>query len=135
MSKGLKCHFFITKVPEIEQIEAEGLFYNQELSYKEMLCRSKNAKCLLDINPKEAYGGYTSRFYEAIMYNRKLISDNPITNNSPFYNSKDIIYVTKPEDISDDYLKNIDSNVNYHYNGEFSPIRMIEKVDGLLQEL
>lgn len=132
--KGLKCHFFIINVPEEEQIKADGLYYNCYLPYKEMLCRSVNAKCLLDINQIEAYGGYTSRFYEAIMYNRKLISDNPITEESSFFNKKDIIYVTKPEDITDDFLNNLDSVVDYHYNGEFSPLRMIETVEGLLHK-
>lgn len=132
--KGLKCHFFITKVPPENQIEGEGLFYDRFLPYKEMLCRSVNSKCLLDINPKEALGGYTSRFYEAIMYNRKLISDNPITEESSFYTPKDIIYVTKPEDITDDFIVNLDSIVDYHYNGEFSPLRMIDVVENLLQK-
>ena len=131
--KGLKCHFYITEVPESEQIDAEGLFYNCFMPYKEMLCRSFNAKCLLDINQKDAYGGYTSRFYEAIMYNRKLISDNPITKESSFYNPKDILFVSKPEDITDGFINDLDSIVNYNYNGEFSPIRMIERVDGILQ--
>ncbi len=132
-AKGLKCHFFITGVPESEQFVADGLFYNRFMPYHEMLCRSVNAKCLLDINQIEAYGGYTSRFYEAIMYNRKLISDNPITKDSSFYNSNDIIFVTKPEDITDDYINSLDTTVNYNYNGEFSPVRMIERVDSLLQ--
>ena len=132
--KGLKCHFFITMVPEEEQIVADGLFYNCFLPYKEMLCRSFNAKCLLDINQKDACGGYTSRFYEAIMYNRKLISDNPITKESSFYNENDIAYVNKPEDITEDYLKNLNSHVDYHYNGEFSPLRMIETVEKLLKK-
>lgn len=131
--KGLICHFFITKVPKEKQIAAEGLYYSIGMTYKEMLCRSKNAKCLLDINQKEAFGGYTSRFYEAIMYNRKLISDNPITKDSSFYNQNDVIYVTKPEDITDEYISNLDSTVNYHYNGEYSPLRMIETVENLLK--
>lgn len=131
--KGLKCHFFIAEVPERDQVKGEGLFYNRFMPYKEMLCRSVNSKCLLDINQKDAYGGYTSRFYEAIMYNRKLISDNPITMDSSFYNPKDIIFVTKPEEITDVYLNNLESTVDYHYNGEFSPIRMIETVEKLLK--
>ncbi len=130
--KGLKCHFFITEVPEKEQIKEEGLFYNHFMPYKEMLFRSVNAKCLLDINQKDAWGGYTSRFYEAIMYNRKLISDNPMTKHSSFFDQINIIFVTQPEDITDDYLSNIDAKVDYHYNGEFSPLRMIETVENLL---
>jgi hypothetical protein len=133
-NKGLKCDFFIAEVPEKNQILGEGLFYNYFMPYKEMLCRSINAKCLLDINQEDAFGGYTSRFYEAIMYNRKLISDNPITKDSSFYNPKDIIFVTKPEDITEEYIKNIGSSIDYHYNGEFSPLRMIETVEKLLQE-
>lgn len=132
--KGLKCHFFITEVPENEQINGEGLFYNHFMPYKEMLCRSVQAKCLLDVNQKDAWGGYTSRFYEAIMYNRKLISDNPITKDSTFYNLKDIIFVTKPEDITEEYINNIGSSVDYHYSGEFSPLRMIETVEKILQK-
>lgn len=131
-NKGLKCNFYIAGVPIEEQYASEGLYYNRFMPYKEMLCRSYNAKCLLDINQEEAWGGYTSRFYEAIMYNRKLISDNPITEDSCFYNKHDIIYVSKPEDVTDEFIKNIGTEVNYHYNGEFSPMRMIEYVEALL---
>lgn len=132
-NKGLRCHFFITQVPQEDQIIGEGLFYNRFMPYKEMLCRSINAKCLLDINQKYAYGGYTSRFYEAIMYNRKLISDNPITKDSPFYQKNDMVYVSKPEEITDDFINNLNSAVDFHYNGEFSPLRMIERIEKLLQ--
>lgn len=133
-SKGLKCDFYITEVPESQQVKLDGIHYNQYMSYKEMLYRSYNAKCLLDINQLEASGGYTSRFYEAIMYNRKLISDNPITCDSKFYNGIDIIYVTKPEDVTQKYIDNINSKVDYHYSGEFSPFRMIETVEKILKE-
>lgn len=132
-SKGLKCHFFITQVQEEQQIAMEGLFYNRFMPYKEMLCRSVNAKCLLDINQMDAYGGYTSRFYEAIMYNKKLISDNPITKESSFYRPKDVLFSTKPEDITDDFLQNLDTTVEYHYKGEFSPLKMIDTVEKLLK--
>ncbi len=132
--KGLKCNFYITEVPESKQVKLDGIYYNQFMPYKEMLCRSYNSKCLLDINQKDAAGGYTSRFYEAIMYDRKLISDNPITDQSKFYNEKDMIYVTRPEDITDEFIRNIGSKVDYQYNGEFSPLRMIETVEQILKE-
>lgn len=132
--KGLKCVFYITEVPESKQVKFDGIYYNQFMPYKEMLCRSYNAKCLLDINQGGTAGGYTSRFYEAIMYDRKLISDNPITNQSKFYNDKDMIYVTRPEDITDEFIRNIGSKVDYQYNDEFSPIRMIETVEQILKE-
>lgn len=133
-SKGLKCDFFITEVPESKQVKLDGICYNRFMPYKEMLYRSYNAKCLLDINQFGASGGYTSRFYEAIMYNRKLISDNPITEQSEFYNEKDIIYVTRPEDITDEFISNIETKVDYQYSGEFSPLRMIETVEQILKE-
>lgn len=130
-SCGLKCHFFITKAKKAEQKTRSGIVYSDKpISYKRMLIESMKAKCLLDINQLGAVG-YTSRFLEGVMYDKLILTNNPAVKKSKFYKYGYILYFEKPSDINVDFFNN-KSDVNYHYNNEFSPIRLIEKIDKLI---
>lgn len=54
------------------------------MSYREILYRSIRSKCLLEINQQGAIG-CTSRFIEADLNNKKLITDNLFIKHSKFY--------------------------------------------------
>lgn len=130
---GLKCEFYLFKVPDDKKEDLPGIKYiDRYMPYKESLYRTVNAKCILDINQRGANGGLTSRFIEAVQYNKKIITDNTYMRDSKFYNSRDMLIIEDPEDITSEFLDNLGENVDYHYNGEFSPLRMIERVESLL---
>lgn len=78
ISKGLSCRFFINGVPKNEQIEKDGLIYDQPLSYKENLSHVISCKYILEIMQKDA-DGFTPRLWEAIFYNKYLLTNNRIT--------------------------------------------------------
>ena len=133
-SAGLKCHYYIVNLPKEQQIELEGVEYsNKPLEYTEMLQRSIDSKCLLEINQSGAVG-YTSRFLEAVMYNKKLITDNYSIIDDKFYNPKYIQCVKNVDDIDTEFVKSTEE-VNYNYKDEFSPIHLIEQIDRELTEL
>lgn len=128
---GYNCNFFITHADENEKKKMPGVVYlDHDFSYYEMLSRSINAKCLLDINQKGAVG-YTSRFLEAVMYNKKLITNNRAILESKFYKSDRIMLIDSVDDLDPTFID--DSPVDYNYNNEFSPIHLINSIDNELE--
>lgn len=127
-SLGLQCKYFLTGVPKDQQVELPGIEYaNRFMTYREMLYHTVNTRYVLEINQGGA-DGYTSRFLEAVMYNKKLITNNSFIKNSYFYNPRYIHIINSSEDLNKEFF--IDqSQVDYHYNDDFSPMRMIERVD------
>jgi hypothetical protein len=129
---GLKVHYFLIGVPEDLRIPKEGIEYGDNyITYREMLQRTIDAKCLLDVNQSNCVG-YTSRFLEAVMYNKILITDNFSVQKHPLYNPNYIQCFTSVEEIDPDILKQDLNSVDYHYTDEFSPIHMIETIDSEL---
>lgn len=130
VSFGLKCDFFITHVEPNNQIQREGITYSDKfMPYLEMLYKSVNSKFMFDINQAGAVG-YTSRFLEAVIYNKRLITDNPAVKDTRFYNTGNIFYFDNVTDIDRSFFE--DSRADYHYLGEFSPIHLLEKIDSEL---
>jgi hypothetical protein len=130
-AQRVKCFFYITGVDVKEQIPREGIVYsNKLLSYREMLLLNTHSRCILEINQENAVG-YTSRFLEAVMYNRKLLTDNLNITNSDFYDSRYIQCFKDVDDIDASFI--VDNNeVDFHYNNEFSPRGFIEYLDSLI---
>lgn len=128
---GLKVNYYLTGVPKENQIEMPGIVYADKfMPYSEMLYHTVNSRCVLEINQEEAVG-YTSRFLEAVMFNKKLITDNQDVKKSKFYNPQFIQCIDNVENIDPRFI--MDENpVDYKYNGEFSPIHLIEKIDEVL---
>ena len=132
-SAGLSCFFYITHVSESERVDLPGIKYSDSfMPYNEMLYYSVNAKCMLDINQTGAVG-YTSRFLEAVIYNKLLIADNQSIRESKYYNPKFIQLVDTMDQIDTDFIKQ-DTIVDYEYEGEFSPIHLIEQIDNELKK-
>lgn len=97
--------------------------YDNLLDYKDMLHKTLEAKCILEI-VRQQQAGLTLRAYEAIVYNKKLLTNNPTILKSPYYNSNYIHYFKNIEDIDWRWVKN-DVDVNYNYQNDFSPSRLI----------
>lgn len=125
---GLKVSYYLTGVPKTDRIEYPGIVYGDDMMpYSEMLYRSVNARCMLEINQEGAVG-YTSRFLEAVMYNKKLITDNCSIKESKFYNQQFIQCINDVAEIEPEFVRS-DDVVDYHYQNEFSPIHLIEQID------
>jgi hypothetical protein len=129
---GLKCEFYLTDTPEEYKKPLEGVTYaSKPMPYIEMLYKTVNARCVLEFNQDGALG-FTSRFIEAVMYNKKLITDNPAIKDTKFYNPSRIQYVKNASDINPHFILENEQSINYHYNGEFSPLRLLELIDNRL---
>ena len=131
-SAGLRCDFYLTGVPSEERIPKEGITYaDKNMPYLDMLNRSVNSRCMFDINQGGAIG-YTSRFLEAIMYNKKIITDNPFVKTSKFYDERFVQCVNQVADIDASFVLDSELTVEYNYRDEFSPKKLIEQIEELI---
>lgn len=131
---GLKCDFYITGVPAEKRLTNTDIEYaDRPMSYREMLYRTKNSRCLLEVT-QGGSDGYTSRFFEALCYNKLLITDNKRVSETKFYNPEFIQLYSSPDEIDTSFIKD-DSRVNYNYQDEYSPIRMLELIERELAQL
>ena len=103
------------------------------LPYEQVLKESLKANCILEI-VRPGQSGLTLRSYEAVCYNRKLLTNNKAILKFEFYDSRFMQYFEKVEDINWEWVKQ-EIEVDYHYNGEFSPIHLLEDIEQQLREV
>ena len=102
------------------------------VSYSTMIDEEKKSNCIMEImHPGQV--GSTSRYYEAICYNKKLLTNNKNIVDMPFYDSNYIHIFEKPEDIDWEWVKRREP-IDYHYDGRFSPTHLIDKIIELEEE-
>ncbi len=129
VSAGLKVYFFLTGVPKDQQVAYDGIEYaSRNMSYKEMLYHTVNTRCILEVT-QAGQQGYTSRFLEAVIYGKKLLTSSEYIKKSKFYNSDNIQIVSSMKDIDVSFVKEGDGFVDYQYHGEFSPYRVIDRIE------
>ena len=63
-----------------------------------------------------------------MVYNKKLLTNNKNVKKFKFYNPEYMKVFEKIEDIDWKWLHEI-INVNYHYDGSFSPLRFIKEIE------
>ena len=85
---------------------------------------------MLEINQDGAVG-MTSRFLEAVMYNKKLITNSQSVKDSPFYRPQFIKLYGKITEVNPSFVLD-ESPVDYGYNNEFSPIGLLEHIDEVI---
>ena len=129
---GYTCNYYLTEVKPEQKVELPGIEYaTRELSYREVLERISNARCILDINQKNAVG-YTARVLEAIMYNKLLLTDNMTVKNMEYYDTGYMQCFEDENKIDFSMFEHVFEDVDYEYEGEFSPVYLLQFIDKLL---
>ncbi len=101
--------------------------FNQYIQYDEVLKKVRACDCILEI-VQDRQNGLTFRDYEAICYNKKLLTNNKAVLQMKEYNPEFIQYFQNIKDIDFSFVnKKID--VDYHYSGEYSPRNLIKKIE------
>ena len=96
------------------------------IPYLKVLERTLQAKCILEL-VQENQKALTLRAYEAIAYNRKLLTNCKTILNFKYYNPSYIQYFENIDDIDWNWVK-MDIDIDYNYNGEFSPKVLIDDI-------
>lgn len=142
ISKGLKnygvnCNFMVLGIPKEEQKEPEYIHYIEKpLTYAENLYYAQNAKCLLELMQPDAVG-YTFRTSEALLYGKKLVTNNIIIRKAPFYNEDGIIVL---EELSSAFFEQTakkiqdEKTVQYENIDLISPRHLLDFVEDKLKK-
>ena len=126
-SQTIPCKFNILSVPQNEQKIHSVNYLEDSISYIEYLNQMNACTCIFDVTQKKQTG-ITLRYFEAVCYNKKLVTDNPLVKNLPFYNPDYMQVYDKVENIDTDWIKR-DIKVDYGYDGRFSPIHFLEELE------
>ena len=130
VSSGLNCEFYIVDVPDNE-IDDCGIHYNYPLKYEEALRKVAGCKALYE-NLQKNQTGCTLRTYEAICYEKLLITNNDILEHSRIFDSKNMQIYNNVEDIDVNFIKNYE----YQYNGisayDLSPSLFMKYLEDLV---
>lgn len=117
------CSFYLNGV-DSDDANRDGIIYNHPLSYSEVVELVQKHDVIVEImNGNQA--GNTLRLKEAVCYNKCLITNNPLVKESPYYNPDFMQIFNKVDDID---LSRFATDVNYKYNGEFSPCKLMERI-------
>lgn len=125
MSGGI-ADFYISGVSQSKK-RVDGIHYDQWLSYKDVLDHVMETNCVIEIMG-DGQSGLTLRAMEAIVYNKKLLTNNESVKQLSFYGTGHIRFFENPDEIDIGFVVNREA-INYGYNGEFSPIHLLEKID------
>lgn len=130
---GLKCFFYVVSNSTRNESSEEGIFYSKSaMQFKEYLGRTMSAKCILEMLDTNTAGS-TLRFWEAVMYDKKLITNYTSAQNNMFYNPLYIQYFSSVKDIRPSFVTE-ENHVRYNYNGENSPIHFLKLIESYLAE-
>lgn len=124
---GIKCMFLVFGVNESEQRHLDGYIATSarnNLAHTEYLNYVMNSRCLLELKNPDI-DGYTLRIYEALVYDKKVLTNNPNLSMEEYYEEKYMFYFSSVDDIDINFIKNRD-NVNYKRKDLVSPERILD---------
>ena len=116
--QGIECDFHIQELGEI--VPYKGIdITKSRIPYDRMLFEELKSNVLLEVIVPDVGAGTTLRYKEAVLYGKKLLTNNPSVFKLPCYNSQYMHYFETLDDIEYEWIKRRE-NVSYSYHGEFS---------------
>lgn len=98
---------------------------NSKVPYNHILNGISQSNCILELI---SYGnGASLRYFESIVFNKKLLTNNKDAKKLPFFNPKFMRIIDSVEDIDIEWLKKKE-DINYNYIDEFSVISFLTDV-------
>ena len=123
---GLSISYRLVNVLPKDQIYKNEIIYNKTMEYPEVIKDVERSNCILEVLANGQTGA-TYRYYEAVCYNKKLLTTNKNVVNLPFYNPEYMKVFEKPEDIDCEWIKER-IPIDYGYDGRFSSTHLIDKI-------
>lgn len=98
-------------------------YLDKKISYPQVVSRVKASNCILEVLQKNQRA-QSLRYFEAIAYNKKLLTNNPGIVELPYYDARFMRVFESAEDIDVEWIKTKEE-INYGYKGEFSPLGIV----------
>lgn len=130
-SKGLSCNFRLFTHAKEKYLPGTDLEYiHRFMKYDDVVGEIKASNCILEIlqsNQKMQ----TIRYFEAVVYNKKLLTNNPHICELPYYDSKYMKFFSSIEKIDVDWIRKRET-IHYDYHDEFSPNNLVQTLEQLV---
>lgn len=128
IDSGIEAFFYLLGVSDRDKLKTSDIIYALDpMDRIECLKREITSNCILEILKGDAYSN-TLRYWEAIIYNKKFLTNWSGVKESKYYNPKYIHYFESANDIDMNFIKE-KILVDYHYNNELSPVHLIELIN------
>jgi len=102
--KGVKCEFFITDVRKKDRIKGLlGIHYIKKMKYRKTVELINRAKCLLEI-VQEGQTGSTLRSMEALVYRKKLLTDDKNIRRQEYFDAENMFVFKGPNEIDKNFI-------------------------------
>ncbi len=126
-ANGICCHYDVLSdsLRKTEEAASGINVFRKSLPYSEILRQTAACTCILEIIQENQHGP-SLRYFEAVVFNKKLLTNNPYVVDFPYYKPEYIKVFKDAGDIDINWLK-ADIAVDYHYNGDFSPLKLFEE--------
>jgi len=122
---GLKCDFYIIGVPQEDRKFEESIHYIDFMPYQENVSKIQRANCILEIMQKGGTG-YTLRTCEAIMLNKKLLTNNTEIEKEAYYNPRYIQVIRNARDIDYSFFDRKDASYSQSIQDSMSPVNLLK---------
>lgn len=129
---GVVCKFIVNNVSEVEKRDYSMIDYNYSLTYREVLDFTMRSNCILEI-VQSGSRGQTLRVNEAVVYGKRLLSNNPAIRDLPQYDNRFMRIFAGSPSWEDCRMATNRSGAEYRYPlSELSPVKFIETIESLL---
>ncbi len=119
------CDFRVIAVGNEREEIVPGLCITQErYRYAEIAAMVNNTNCIIEVL-MEGQGTQSYRYFEAITYNKKLLTNNRNVSTLPYYDERYMKYFETTQDIDVDWVKKKEL-IDYGYQGEFAQIFLLD---------
>ena len=132
IQKGLQCDFHITDMPKSAK-RINGICYNKPLTYIDNLKHITRTKCILEIMQFGA-DGFTPRLWEALFYNKHLLTNNHTIVRSPYYDKKQTHIIDN--DLSDitEWIDTEVASITPSMQDNLSPVQLIRHIESIIEQ-
>lgn len=105
----------VENINKYVSVDNSEIYYSKKyIDYSKYICRVLSSKCIIDITDGNQ-DGYTLRIAEAIIYNKKIITNNANIKKEAIYNSNNVFILNPTSTMLDisDFLNK--STIQYDY--------------------
>ena len=126
------CDFNIVRSKKNQEVLAGLHERKRAVPYSTIIDSISKTNCILEILQK-GQNHQTLRYFEAICYNKKLVTNNHNTIHLPYYDERYIKIINSEDDLDVEWIKKKEI-VDYGYKGDFSSSYLIGVVNEALNK-
>lgn len=124
---GVVCDFTLLTDGNDKEITDGIKTISKPMSYEDMLKKTMRSRCILEVTQK-GIDSVSSRYLEALCYNKKLVTDVRSIEATRYYNPRFMLIYKTIEDIDPTFIKD-NAEVDYEYDDYYSPVNLLKYID------